>query len=124
MSFCTAINCMDGRVQSPVSDYLRSHFGVAYVDTVTEPGPNAILANGTDATAIASIVRRVDISVTKHGSVGIAIVGHDDCAGNPVTKDEQERHTRGAMAWARGNYPAVPVIGLWVELDGTVNSLD
>ncbi len=28
MSFCTAINCMDGRVQSQVTDYLRNHFEV------------------------------------------------------------------------------------------------
>lgn len=35
---------MDGRVQLPVIKYLQDRFKVQYVDTITEPGPNLILA--------------------------------------------------------------------------------
>lgn len=38
MKFCTAINCMDGRVQLPVINYLKKHFKVNYVGSITEPG--------------------------------------------------------------------------------------
>ena len=44
MIFCTAINCMDGRVQAPVNAYLRTRFNADYVDAVTEPGPALVLA--------------------------------------------------------------------------------
>ncbi len=40
MSFCTAINCMDGRTQLPVIEFLKNKLSVEYVDTVTEPGPH------------------------------------------------------------------------------------
>lgn len=43
MSFCTVINCIDGRVQMPVNQYMQQRFKVKYVDTITEPGPNLIL---------------------------------------------------------------------------------
>ena len=71
MSFCTAINCMDGRTQLPVIEFLRRQFDAAYVDSVTEPGPVRILADRADPAAVASIRRRVEISLHKHGSRGI-----------------------------------------------------
>ena len=42
MSFCTAINCMDGRVQLPVIRFLQERFKVDYVDVISEPGPNLL----------------------------------------------------------------------------------
>ena len=68
MSFATAINCMDGRVQEPVSGYLKNKYNVKYVDMVTEPGPNRILAEGSDENTVNSIKTRVNLSVKKHGS--------------------------------------------------------
>ena len=44
MEFCTAINCVDGRVQVPVINYLKKRFKVDYVNVVSEPGPSKILA--------------------------------------------------------------------------------
>ena len=62
MEFCTAINCMDGRVQIPVITYLKERFKADYVDVVSEPGPNRILAEGSDqpvlVTVILDVVRR------------------------------------------------------------------
>ncbi len=73
MSFCTAINCMDGRVQTSVSDFLKDRFGTDYVDVITEPGPDLILAEQSNTALVESIVARLNISVHKHQSKGIAI---------------------------------------------------
>jgi carbonic anhydrase len=90
-SFCTAINCMDGRTQVPVVAYLKKRFRVRYVDMITEPGPCRVLAERRDKNLLASIIRRIRISVEKHGSKVIAVTAHHDCAGNPVSKTRQLR---------------------------------
>ena len=71
--FATAINCMDGRVQVPVIDWLRRQYGADYVDMITEPGPERLLAEGKDLMASASIHRRLEISVNRHNSKLVAI---------------------------------------------------
>ncbi len=114
-SFCTVVSCLDGRVQLPVIRYLQRRFNVAYVDTITEPGTNLILARQEDRDVVQSILRRVCISVEKHASVGIALVGHYDCAGNPAKEEEQLQHLMDGVAFLRHHYGEIPVIGLWVD---------
>ena len=89
--FAAAINCMDGRTQLPVIEWLKRECAVDYVDSITEPGPVRILAEASDAVALESIRRRLSISVTKHGSTRVGIVAHADCAGNPTDKETQLR---------------------------------
>lgn len=115
MEFCTAINCMDGRVQLPVIGFLRERLGARYVDVVTEPGPSRILALHDDVRLVGSILRRVDISVERHGSGAIAVVAHHDCAGNPVGDEEQIDHLQEAVRLVSSRYPELEVIGLWVD---------
>ncbi len=102
-TFVTAINCMDGRVQNPVNEYLKRKYDVDYVDVITEPGPIKILAEGAPGELVDSIRTRADISVNKHGSKVIALVGHHDCAGNPVDKETQleqiERAVNTVSSW-------------------------
>ena len=45
MSFATAINCLDGRVQEPVAKFLKKKFGASYVDAITAPGPVKVITN-------------------------------------------------------------------------------
>ena len=47
-TFATAINCMDGRTQEPIISWAKKAFEVDYVDAITEPGPDKILAEGPD----------------------------------------------------------------------------
>lgn len=115
MNFCTAVNCMDGRVQLPVIEYLKHHFDVTFIDTITEPGPNAILANKSESFLLQSIQNRIDISIKCHGSNLIAIVGHHDCAGNPTTKTNQLNQIVMAKRYLNNLYPTVDIIGLWVN---------
>ena len=86
MSFCTAVNRMDGRVQLPVIRYMQGRVNAEYVDSVTEPGPNLLLAKRTDEDVIQSILRRMRTSAERHSSVGIALAGHHECAENPATR--------------------------------------
>lgn len=111
MSFCTVINCMDGRVQDPVNRYLRERFGVDYVDVITSAGPVRRVASGNDD----PLMRRVDVSVLKHGSRGIAVVAHHDCAGNPRGEEDQRGQLRQAVSRLAESYPGLPVLGLWVD---------
>ena len=115
MRFCTVINCMDGRVQLPVIRYLQQRFNVEYVDTITEAGPNLILSKQKNREAIHSILERLKISIENHNSVGVAIVGHYDCAGNPAPKDEQIKHLQKAIQFLQKHYESVEIIGLWVS---------
>lgn len=114
MGFCTAISCIDGRVHLPVIEYLKSRLGVEYVDLVTEPGAVAIVAEGGSRAAAESIFRRAEISIQAHQSVGVVVVAHHDCAGNPVAEEIQLRQLRTALRRVRERFPELRALALWV----------
>lgn len=113
-TFVTAVNCMDGRVQRPVFDWLKEQYGVDYVDMVTEAGPNKVLLEG-NPDQIQSVRSRIEVSLNAHGSKVIAIAGHHDCAGNPVPKDVKWEQTKESVQRLKSWYGDVEVIGLWVN---------
>lgn len=123
MRFCSVINCMDGRVQLPVNRYLQQRFNADYVDSITEPGPDLILSESKDTIAVKTIFDRLDISVEKHNSVGIAIAGHHDCAGNPVQKEAHFKQIRKAVELLRQQYETLEIIGLWVDENCEVHEI-
>jgi len=114
-SFATCINCMDGRVQEPSIRFLKKKFSVKYIDMITEPGADKILAQYQAKATIAAIKKKVQISIEKHNSKAIAIVGHHDCAGNPVSDTTHLRQIKKAVKnisqWKLG----VPVWGVWID---------
>ncbi len=121
MSFCTAINCMDGRTQLPVIEYLQRRLNVDYVDTITEAGPVRILGDEPDSPLAAGILARVDISTNKHGSNCIAVVAHHDCGGNPAPKEIQMGQLDRALRFLTARYPHIQILGLWLDPDWTVS---
>lgn len=121
MNFCTAITCMDGRIQLPVIKFLQNYFDSEFVDTITEPGINKIIAQNSPIDINKSILKRLDISVNAHKSKGIAIIGHHDCAGNPTDNKTQNEQTIIATKEIKKKYPTINVIGLWVDESWTVN---
>ena len=123
MRFCTVINCVDGRVQLPVIQYLQKRFNVDYVDSITEAGPNLILSEGKNINSIQSIFNKLKISVTKHDSVGVGIVGHYDCAGNPATQDIQIVQILKAIELIRQQYENMEILGLWVDKNWEVHEV-
>ncbi|MHB0857801.1 MAG: carbonic anhydrase [Anaerolineae bacterium] len=122
-TFGTAITCMDGRVQAPTSDWLRQRYHLDYVDMITEAGPDRITA-GAPCAETDAICAKLGISVEKHGSQIVAVVGHYDCAGNPVSKDEHLAHIRQAVDAVRSWGFAVGVIGLWINEQWQVEQID
>ena len=115
-SFGTVITCMDGRVQEPVRLWAMKEFGVDFVDTITEPGVDLQL-NENLIWQDDKIRSRLEISVHKHGSKNVAVVGHHDCAGNPVSEEKHRQMIQGAVDRIRTWKLPVRVVGLWVGED-------
>ena len=92
--FGTAINCIDGRTQQPVIDYIKQNYTVDIVDMITFPGANGI---------------------EKHNSRIIAVVGHYDCAGNPGDKIYHYIQIRKALQEISLWKLPAKVIGLYVN---------
>lgn len=113
--FCTVVNCMDGRVQLPVIGYMKKRFNSDYVDSVTEKGPNLVLSEQVAGETAGSILGKVKLSVEVHGSVGIAVAGHYDCAGNPAPESRQAAQIKEAARFLKSRHPNLEVIGLWVD---------
>jgi hypothetical protein len=114
---------MDGRVQLPVIRYLQKRFNVENVDSITEAGPNLILSDEKNTVSIQSILERLKISIENHNSVGIAIIGHHDCAGNPAPQDDQIIHIKKAIQLLRQQYESIEIIGLWVDKNWEVHEV-
>ena len=114
MRFGTALNCIDGRVQQPVSHWLKAHSSLDYVDAVTEPGVDAVLANGGPQ-AVSALRTKVMVSVARHSSHIVAVVAHYDCAGNPVSREEHFEHVRRALDVMGEWRLPIPAVGLWVN---------
>jgi hypothetical protein len=113
-TFATAISCIDGRVQDPVAAWMRKQFQVDFVDTITEPGADGVLAQGP-SDVVASIREKVMVSTDAHQSRVVAVVGHHGCAGNPVPREDHLRQIgQGMMVVASWGLP-VRVVGLWVN---------
>ncbi len=120
-TFATALNCIDGRAQLAVNEWMRQKFGVDFIDTVTGAGMNKII-NAEDDTLV-PYKNAAEISVTKHGSKSVAVVGHYDCAGNPVSEDEHKIHIRQAIEKINSWGWPVEVVGLWVNSDWQIEQV-
>ena len=114
LRFGTAITCIDGRVHRPVILWLRSRYGLDYVDVVSEPGPDKLLADGWPGD-IAPVRKKVGFSVEAHDSGLIAVSGHYDCAGNPASPEEHLAQIRAGVRQVRSWGLPADVIGLWVN---------
>jgi carbonic anhydrase len=121
--FVTSVNCMDGRIILPLNNFMREKYGADYVDTITAGGPIRFLA-GDDSNCIKHhIMSRINISVNLHGSNVVAISGHHDCAGNPISKERQIEQINESIIHVRKSYPNVEIIALWVNENWEVEEL-
>ena len=122
MSFYTAINCMDGRIQESVANYIKKKYNVLFVDMITGIGPVKVLSNKTTE-HLQPIISCIDISLKKHKSKGIAIVAHYDCAGNPIPDEEQKKLLQKAVIFLKKKYINISVCGLWVNKNMKVEKI-
>ena len=122
-AFVTAVPCIDGRYRRCLVDWLSDHYRADYVDLVTEPGPDNVLTDEF-SDAAADVRRRVDVSISAHASKAIAIVGHDDCAGNPVGPETHRSQIERAVGVLRGWYPQLPILGAFVDSACRIHVVD
>jgi len=124
IKFATAINCIDGRVQIPVIEWLKKEYGVNYVDMITEPGPDKVLSENKNDFTLQEIKRKVEISISKHASKLVAIVGHHNCAGNPVEKETHLKQISSAIETIKMWNLDIDIIGLWVDENWKVHKVE
>ena len=122
--FATAINCIDGRTQLPVIDYLKKKYGVDYIDDITEVSPAKILAGRKNAVQLKAIQHRLKISTERHRSEHVAVVAHHDCAGNPVDKKTQLQQIRKSIKSIRSWGFKGAILGLWVDENWLVHEIE
>ena len=118
--FVTAINCIDGRAQKPVTEFVIRKFRADYVDLITEPGPDRFLSENKALDIVESIKRRTLISIEKHNSKIVIIVGHYDCAVNSVEEGEHRIQIMEAVKKIKEWDFKVDVYGVWVDEDWEV----
>ena len=111
--FVTCLNCMDGRVQKVMIDWLESNYNAVYVDMITEAGMDGFIVKKDELPE--SLRAKIDISLQKHGSTQIFIVGHHDCGGHPVDEKTHREHIKAAVEKVSQNYPGYSVTGVWIS---------
>ena len=116
MKFGTLINCIDGRVQYPVMDYLKRNYNIDFFDAANEAGPLKILTERSEKCRVYSLKEQIMTSLEEHESRFIAVAGHHDCTDNPLDRSGQEAQIEKTIDYlqkAFGN--EITYIGLYVN---------
>lgn len=120
--FAVVLNCIDGRAQGPLTDWVRRSYGVDHVDTVTEPGVDAVLAHG-DEEAVSGLLDKVCVSRLAHHAGAVVVAGHHDCAAHPVDAEQHRADVARAVQRLRAALPGIEVVGAYVDESWTVQPL-
>ena len=116
----TCLNCMDGRVQLPVIQWIKNNYPVDFVDVITEAGMDGVLAKQDD---ISEILRSIKVSVNLNKSTRLFIVGHYDCRGNPVEEHLHHQQITNAVIRLKDHWPRHEIVGLWVNKNWQVEKI-
>lgn len=119
--FATSITCMDGRIQVPIIEWIKANYDVDFVDTITEPGVDKKIS---EPSVFESIKKKASISINAHKSSMIFVSGHYDCAGNPVSDDDHKSDIRKGIEMIKQWNSEIPVVGLWINGNWTVEKVD
>lgn len=112
--FATALNCIDGRAQAPLIEWVKLHSGADYVDLITYPGADRALPSGHRET-IEEIRWKVFLSRRVHNPKVIAVAAHYDCLANPVSREEHLDLIRESVGVIASWGLAVRIVGAWVN---------
>jgi len=115
------LNCMDGRVQLPVIEWIKGDSKAKYVDMVTEPGMDGILADMDRP--VKQITDKIRFSIDRNNASAVFIVGHHDCRGNPVEGSVHNVQIIAGVKRLKAEFPNMPVHGLWVDRAWQVSRL-
>ncbi|MEN4017313.1 MAG: hypothetical protein PQ975_01520 [Methanobacterium sp.] len=118
--FATCLNCMDGRAQLPVINWIKDNYNVDYVDMITDAGMVGVLSSEKYDI---KLLKKLNISANEHGSQLVFIAGHHDCAGNPVSDDLQKKQVNISVNVIKNLAPPLKVTGLWLDENFEVSEL-
>lgn len=121
--FAVLLNCIDGRTQQPLLEWVRRELDVSHVDIVTEPGVDGVLARGDDTTVQARL-DKVCVSRLAHGAVALVVAGHHDCAANPGEAPSHFQDLDRAVQVVAEALPELPVRAVYVDHTWSVTPLD
>jgi hypothetical protein len=111
--FATCLNCIDGRVQIPVINWITKNYNVNYVDMITEAGMDGLLADKNFDPL--KILNNLAISLDKHNSRFIFITGHFDCGANNVDEITHKEQIIKSVQRISNYTLYCSVIGLWIS---------
>lgn len=112
--FATALNCIDDRIQIPITKWLKENCDVDYVDLITEPGMDKALSQG-QWFENEKLREKVIVSIKAHNSNVVAVVGHYNWATNPVSDCKHFWDIVASTDIVRSWGLPVTVVGLWVD---------
>lgn len=101
--FVTCLNCIDGRVQLPVIQWIMENYGIEYVDMITAPGMDGILSDNNNN--IDDIQKKIKLSITGHLTSSIFIISHYNCLANPVTSKIHKKQIIKSVKRIKKLYP-------------------
>lgn len=110
---CT-LECMDARIQDAVKYTTQKEAHAGLVDVITQAGMVRVLAENKNKVLINNFREELTISVKKHGTSCVSIAAHEDCAANPVSKEEQIEHLKQAKKTVESWGLDVKIILLWL----------
>lgn len=106
------LNCIDGRVQLPVLQWIREQYPIDCVDLITAPGIDEVIATQTN---IDDIMRFISISVNLNKAAHIFLAGHYDCKGNPVDENTHRDCIGKAVNRLKKRWPELEITGVWIN---------
>lgn len=87
---------------------------------VTEPGMDDFLADTSNN--IENMVKKISIWINIHNTKDIFIVGHHDCAGNPVDGKIHKMNIEESFNQIKSIFKGLSVIELWIKEDFNVKN--
>jgi hypothetical protein len=97
-----------------VADWIKLHGRVQYVDMITEPGIDRVLAEDKP-NRIAAVVKKLRTSITVHQVSIVAVAGHFECAANDANFEKHSEQIKISVdlisSWRFG----IRIVGLYVN---------
>ena len=118
-----AFVCSDGRLhhgEVNLCEKIRTLLEVDFVYIIAVPGPDGVLKKDSSAWCKTAREEFELLNEAKH-PIKVAIVGHCDCAGHPVSDEEHEKDVAGCVetikSWGFGG----EILGLLAEHNSDTN---
>lgn len=114
MTFAASIQCIDGRIHDAIFSYIRGNYDIKYIDIISEPGIDGILAD-ENITHIDSIIRKVQVCVDVHQVKEVFLSAHYNCLANPGTKEEHLVQMNKSLEKLKAIFPDLNFHKIWID---------